>query len=77
MTRLGLTLNEAKTSLKNATNTSMSACANSSPDGTKWQGVAHAGSPVTLSMENAVCCVRVAAGSKEHGSGLPLDRGVL
>ena len=28
-----------------------------SPDGTKWQGVAPNGSPVTLSMENAVCCV--------------------
>jgi hypothetical protein len=37
--------------------TSMSACATSSPDGTKWQGVAPNGSPVTLSMENAVCCV--------------------
>src|SRR3982074_1579906 len=35
----------------------MSACATSSPDGTKWQGVAPNGSPVTLSMENAVCCV--------------------
>ena len=39
------------------TDTSMSACATSSPDGTKWQGVAHTGSPVKLSMENAVCCV--------------------
>jgi hypothetical protein len=28
----------------------MSACATSSPHGTKWQGVAHAGSPVKLSM---------------------------
>ena len=36
--------------------TSMSACATSSPDGTKWQGAAHNGSPVTLSMENSVCC---------------------
>jgi hypothetical protein len=39
------------------TDTSMTACATSSPDGTKWQGVAHTGSPVTLAMENAVCCV--------------------
>ena len=37
--------------------TSMSACATSSPDGTKWQGAAHTGSPVMLSMENAACCV--------------------
>src|SRR5260370_5349366 len=48
------------------TDTSMSACATSSPDGTKWQGVALNGSPVTLSMENAVCCVR----SEEHTSEL-------
>ena len=36
--------------------TSMSACATSSPDGTKWWGAAHADSPVTSSMENADCC---------------------
>jgi len=35
------------------TATSMSACATSSPDGTKWQGAVRAGSPVTLSMGNA------------------------
>ena len=28
-----------------------------SPDDTRWQGVAPTGSPVRLSMENAVCCV--------------------
>jgi integrase len=37
--------------------TSMSACETSSPNRTKWLGVAPNGSPVTLSMENAVCCV--------------------
>src|SRR5215475_16182272 len=40
-----------------STATSMSACATSSPDGTKWQGVALIGSPVRLSMENSACCV--------------------
>ena len=39
------------------TDTSMSACATSSSDGTRWQGVAHGGSPSTWSMENVVCCV--------------------
>src|ERR1700694_3308864 len=35
----------------------MSACAISSPDGTRWQGVAHVGSPSKLSTENAACYV--------------------
>ena len=39
------------------TDTSMSANVTSSPDGTKWQGVAHTGSLSTLSMDNTVCCV--------------------
>ena len=39
------------------TDTFMSAFATSSSDGTKWQGVAHTGSPSTLSMDNTVCCV--------------------
>jgi len=34
-----------------------SAYATSSPDGTKWQDVAHTGSLLTLSMDNTVCCV--------------------
>jgi hypothetical protein len=28
----------------------------SSPDGTRWQGAVANGSPVTLFMENSVCC---------------------
>ena len=36
--------------------TSMSACATSSPDGTRWQGAGPNGSPATWSMENAACC---------------------
>ena len=39
------------------TDTSTSACATSSPDGTRWQGAAHTGSPLRLSTENAACCV--------------------
>ena len=39
------------------TDTFMSAYATSSPDGTKWQDVAHTGSLSTLSMDNTVCCV--------------------
>src|SRR5271165_584603 len=39
-----------------STTTSMSACATSSRDGTRLRGVAHAGSPTTLSMGNAGCC---------------------
>src|SRR6516164_4467047 len=39
------------------TDTSMSACATSSPDGTRWQGAVHAGSHGMLSMANSVCCV--------------------
>jgi hypothetical protein len=39
------------------TDTSMSACATSSPDGIRWQGVAHAGSPWKLSTGNSACCV--------------------
>src|ERR1700716_1594448 len=40
-----------------STDTFMSAYATSSPDGTKWQDVAHTASLSTLSMDNAVCCV--------------------
>ena len=32
-------------------------CATSSPDGTRWQGVAPSDSLVKLSMERSVCCV--------------------
>src|SRR5215510_9877128 len=35
----------------------MSACATSSPDGIRWQGVAHAGSPWKLSTGNSDCYV--------------------
>src|ERR1700720_773171 len=38
------------------TDTFMSAYATSSPDGTKWQDVAHTGSLSMLSMDNTACC---------------------
>jgi hypothetical protein len=38
------------------TDTSMSACATSSPDGTKWQGAGPNASPVISSMKNASFC---------------------
>jgi hypothetical protein len=49
---VGLLLQRGRAARHSAasTGTSMSACATSSPHGTKWQGVAHAGSPVKLSM---------------------------
>ena len=39
------------------TTTSMSACATSSPDDTKWQGAVRVGSPSRSSTENLACCV--------------------
>jgi hypothetical protein len=39
------------------TDTSMSACATSSPDGIGWQGAGAIGSLGTLSMESSACCV--------------------
>ena len=75
MTRLGLTLNEAKTSVRNARQEpfgpehfrketmSTSAFGTSSRGGTKWQGAARAASPKPMSSAMAVCCVYVASTS--------------
>jgi hypothetical protein len=39
------------------TDTSMSACATSSPDDTRWQGAVLTDSLVKSSIEDSVCCV--------------------
>jgi hypothetical protein len=50
-------LRRAMSRASSLTTTSTSACATSSPDGTRWQGAVRVGSPSRLSTENLAYCV--------------------